>query len=74
MDKIYECAAKFAILEDYEYRFIVSEKRKSKELKLNFRDSDFFHLAGFHHLADISIPQKRQDILKNIIEGYQVPN
>lgn len=42
MDVIYECAAKFIALENYEYRFVVSKNRKSWELKLNFYDSDFF--------------------------------
>jgi hypothetical protein len=68
MDKIYECAVKFVVLEDYEYRFVVSKNRKSKEIFLNFKDSDFFHLAGLQYLTDISIPQNRHDTLKNVIE------
>lgn len=68
MNIIYECAAKFIALENCEYRFVVSQKRKSREIFLNFRDSDFFHLAGLHYLTDINIPQNRQTTLKNIIE------
>ena len=41
MNVIYECAAKFITLENYEYRFVVSKNRKTWELKLNFCDSDF---------------------------------
>lgn len=48
MDKIYECAAKFVALENCKYRFVVSQNRQSRELLLNFNDSDFFHLAGLH--------------------------
>jgi hypothetical protein len=69
MDIIYECATKFVVLEEYEYRFVVSKNRKTKELFLNFKDSDFFHLAGLQYLTDISIPQNRKDTLKNIIEN-----
>ena len=72
MDLIYECAAKFVLLERYEYKFVVSKKRKTKEIFLNFRGSDFFHLAGLHHLTDISIPRKRKDTLKNIIEKRKI--
>lgn len=72
MDKIYECAAKFIALENYKYRFVVSQKRKSRELLLNFYDTDFFHLAGLHYLTDISIPKNRQDTLKNIIEKKKI--
>lgn len=72
MNIIYECAAKFIALENYEYRFIVSQKRKSLEILLNFCDSDFFHLAGLHYLTDISIPQNRQTTLKNIIEKSKI--
>ena len=52
MDLIYECAAKFIHLEQYEYTFIVSKNRKTWKIALNFRDSDFFHLAGLHYLTD----------------------
>lgn len=72
MDTIYECASKFTILENYEYHFIVSQKRKTKELLLNFYDSDFFHLAGLHYLSDINIPQNRHNTLKNIIEKKKI--
>lgn len=68
MDIIYECAAKFVALENYEYKFVVSKNRKSWELRLNFCDSDFFHLAGLQYLTDINLPQNRKNVLKNIIE------
>lgn len=72
MDLIYECAAKFILLERYEYKFVVSKKRKTREIILNFFDSDFFHLAGLHYLTDISIPRNRKDTLKNIIEEKKI--
>ena len=72
MDVIYECAAKFIVLESYQYRFVVSSKRKSRELILDFCDSDFWYLAGLHYLTDISIPKNRRDTLKNIIEKKKI--
>lgn len=72
MDKIYDCAAKFIVLERYEYRFIVTQRRKSSELLLNFCDTDFFHLAGLHYLTDISIPRNRQETLRNIVEKKKI--
>ena len=72
MDLIYECAAKFAIIEDYEYRFVVSKNRKTWELVVDFCDSDFFHLAGLQYLIDISIPKNRREILKNILEKKKI--
>lgn len=72
MDKIYECAAKFAVLERYKYRFVVCQNRQTRELLLNFTDSDFFHLAGLHYLTDISIPQNRKDTLKQVIEKKKI--
>ena len=72
MDIIYESAAKFVLLERYKYRFVVSKKRKTKEIFFDFRDSDFFHLAGLHYLTDISIPRNRKETLKNIIERKKI--
>jgi len=72
MDLIYECAAKFILLEQYEYKFIVSKNRKTWGIILNFCDSDFFHLAGLHYLTDISIPRNRKETLKNIIEKKKI--
>ena len=72
MDTIYECASKFASLKNFEYYFVVSHKRKTKSLLLNFQDSDFFHLAGFHYLSDINIPQNRHNTLKDILEKKKI--
>lgn len=72
MDLIYKCVAKFIHLEQYEYTFIVSKNRKTWKIALNFRDSDFFHLAGLHYLTDISIPRNRKETLKNIIEKKKI--
>ena len=55
MDLIYDAAAKFLVLEQFEYQFVVSQKRKLQTINLNFIDTDFFHIAGLHYLTDIVI-------------------
>ena len=70
MDLIYECAAKFVILKQYQYKFVVSKNRKTQEIILDFYDSDFFHLAGLHYLTDINIPRNKKETLKNITPLY----
>lgn len=72
MDVIYECAKNFSVLKTYIYRFVVSKNRKTWELKLNFKDSDFFHIAGFHYLTDISISRNRKNTLKEIVEKNKI--
>lgn len=68
MSVIEDCAVSYLKLMQYEYRFVVSRNRKTKEILLDFRDTDFFHLVGLQHIVDISIPQNRKDVLSNILE------
>lgn len=67
MDIVYEAAAKFVALQLSEYRFTVSRKRRCIELKLNFKDEDFYHLAGFQHIKDVDIPKNSRTTLNNIL-------
>ena len=67
-DNIYESAQNFRELEQYEYRFVVSKNRKIQELKLDFRDTDFYHIIGLQYLKDIAIPRNRKATLKNILD------
>lgn len=50
------------------YEFHVSEKRKIKRFILNFSPKDFFHLVGFQHLKDISLPRNRAKTLEYILK------
>lgn len=72
MDIIYDAAAKFCVLEQFEYRFTVSQKRKLQTINLNFIDTDFFHIAGLHYLTDIVIPQDRTETLNEIIIKHSI--
>ena len=72
MDIIYNAAAKFIMLEQCEYHFVVSKKRKLHTINLNFIDTDFFHIAGLHYLTDIVIPQDRTKTLDNIVVKHAI--
>lgn len=68
MDKISECASSFKKLCDVSYKFIVSFQRKTREINLNFQESDFFHLAGLQYISDLAIPKNRKITIYNILK------
>lgn len=72
MDLIYAAAAKFLVLEQFEYRFVVSQKKKMQTINLNFIDTDFFHIAGLHYLTDIVIPQDRTKTMNEVIVKHTI--
>ena len=72
MDKIKECAGNFAKLCDISYKFIVSFRRKTLEINLNFQETDFFHLAGLQYLSNLAIPRNRKTTLYNILEADRI--
>lgn len=55
MDKIYECADNFRQLLDKKYVFTFSLKRKVTTITLDFKITDFRHIAGLQYVDDISI-------------------
>ena len=46
MDKIYECANNFKKLITIKYNFIISQKRITKKITLDFKEEDFRHAVG----------------------------
>ena len=66
MDMIEECGKNFSNLLNVMYIFTISKNRKSEKIIVDFKEEDFFHLAGFQHLDDIEIPQNRKTTLKLI--------
>lgn len=72
MDRIMECASSFQALCSISYKFIVSFQRKTREINLNFQESDFFHLAGLQHLSDLAIPRNRKTTLYSILEEESI--
>ena len=69
MSAYYECALNYEKLLDIEYEFHVSEKRKIKKMILRFSEREFFHLAGFQHLTDLSLPRNRNITIKAVLSG-----
>lgn len=67
MDIIYEAAAKFVALSLYEYEFVLSQNRHSKEIKVNFLNEDFYHLAGLQYVRGVDIPRNRKRTLNDIL-------
>ena len=72
MALIYDAAAKFLVLEQFEYHFVVSQKRKLQTMNLNFIDTDFFHIAGLHYLTDIVIPKDRTKTMDEILINHSI--
>jgi len=72
MDLIYDAAAKFLVLEQFEYHFVVSQKRRLQTINLNFIDTDFFHIAGLHYLTDIAIPRDRTKTMDEILIKHTI--
>lgn len=72
MDIIYDAAAKFVVLEQFEYHFVISKKRKLHTINLDFIDTDFFHIAGLQYLTDIVIPQDRTETLDMVIMKHAI--
>lgn len=67
MDLIYQAAAKYVALQQYEYEFVLSHRRKTRKIKLSFSDKEFFHLAGLQHLTDTQIPRNKNKTLDYIL-------
>lgn len=67
MDIIQECAAHFLnLVNTTSYVFHVAN-RNVRVVSLDFRAEDFYHLAGFQYLTDISIPRNKKKILSWIL-------
>lgn len=53
MDIIYESADNFIKLTNKKYHFVFVRNRKSYDIILDFKASDFRHATGIHHITDI---------------------
>ena len=68
MDKIYECTSGFRKLMKVKYRMVVSRDRKSRELILDFAETDFRHASGLHYIDDIEIENNPQELISAILD------
>lgn len=56
MDLLYEAAAAWKKLLDYRYEIVWGKKGTLHCIFLDFQACEFYHLAGFPHIKDISFP------------------
>ena len=70
MDKLLECAKAFEQLLDKKYHIVIGRKGKSVDFELEFRATEFHHLAGLHKLKGIEIlTGKREQVFSDILSG-----
>ena len=67
MDKIQKCALNFLNLVNTTSYVFHLANRHIYIVSLNFTEKDFYHLAGFQYLTDISIPKNRKNTLSWIL-------
>ena len=67
MDIIYESADNFIKLEHVKYHFVFVRNRKSHNIVLDFKASDFRHAIGLHHVTDIAIEKNPVKMIKGIL-------
>ena len=56
MDLLYDAAAAWKRLLDYRYEIIWGKKGIQHSISLDFQACEFYHLAGFPHIKDITFP------------------
>ena len=69
MDVIRECAVNYKKLLNIKYHFVISLRRTTKEITIDFDEKDFRHMSGLHYISDIHIEKNPQKVLSAIICG-----
>ena len=67
MDIIYESADNFIKLTNKKYHFVFVRNRKSYDIILDFKASDFRHATGIHHITDIVIENNPTKLISDIL-------
>lgn len=67
MDKIYECAESFRQMTDKKYFFVVSLNRNVVSMTLDFKITDFRHIAGLQYIDDINIGRNPAKLVDSIL-------
>ncbi|MBR4776284.1 MAG: hypothetical protein IK007_01580 [Lachnospiraceae bacterium] len=67
---LYNAAATWTLLLDFTYEFVYGFKKKLYTVSVSFSPKEFYHLAGFHYLDDLSLPKyNAKKLLTNILTG-----
>lgn len=69
MDKIQQCAFNFLNLVNTTSYVFHLASRHVYVVSLDFVEKDFYHLAGFQYLTDISIPKNRKNTLSWVLDA-----
>ncbi|SDB04306.1 PBECR4 domain-containing protein [Butyrivibrio sp. INlla16] len=69
MDIIYECAANYRELLNIKYHFVISLRRNTKDITIDFEENDFRHMSGLQHIDDIHIERDPAKVIEAIIQG-----
>ena len=56
MDLLYDAAAAWSALLPYRYDILCGKSKKLYPIRLAFDAREFYHLAGFPHLKDLTLP------------------
>ncbi len=71
MDLLYDAAAAWSKLMYYRYDIICGKKKKLYPITLDFEETEFYHLAGFPHMKDITFPVRfsKRAALKKVLDS-----
>ena len=69
MDVIQECAVNYRKLLNVKYHFVISLRRTTREITIDFEEKDFRHMSGLHYITDIQIERDPEKVMDAIING-----
>lgn len=69
MNKLIESADNWDQLSDIELHIVYGYKKEEKSITIRFKPEDFFHLAGFQYLNDITLPRfSKRKIISKVLD------
>ena len=71
MDLLYDAAVAWSKLLPYRYDIICGKSKKLYPISLEFKEEEFYHLAGFPHIKDIVFPVRfsQRAMLRKVLDG-----
>ena len=71
MDLLFDAAVAWSKLLPYRYDIICGKSKKLYPISLEFKEEEFYHLAGFPHIKDIVFPVRfsQRAMLRKVLDG-----
>ena len=71
MDLLYDAAVAWSKLLPFHYDIICGKSKKLYPISLDFKEDEFYHLAGFPHINDIVFPVQFSQcaMLRKVLDG-----